>query len=312
MHSNLAAGDGLYKTEPKHSDWKPQNRYPAEPLEVEYEVENGQKKEGSAPGGPTPASVSAGGVTGNSQTGTNSHSACTTYMACDARMQDPVRFTDAACQRMRATVSAPRLSWYMEKANGDLRLALRLHAWKAAVAGSLLPTLHQTEVAIRNFAARRLRSKYGKDWYQNVTLERRLGKSPLAEDLRVLVAKASASKHPHSVADQITSDLTFGFWVNVFTRPFRSDLWLAQLHTMSASMPRSLDIDKLHGGVDFVRTFRNNVAHHKNVVRGTVEANYERTLEVLGWFCRDTSELARETATFPAIWACCPLPKVED
>ncbi len=270
-------------------------------------MENDRKQEGPAPGGPTLASVSAGGVTGESRAGTNSHSACMTYMACDARIQDRVHMADAVCQRVGATISPPRLSWYMQQANGDIRLAIRLYAWNAAVAGALLPTLHQTEVAIRNFAVRRLRSRYGKGWYQSLTLERRLGKTPLAAELRVLVTRAEALKQSHSVADQITSDLTFGFWVKLFTKSFHSDLWLAQFHTMSASMPRSMTVDQLHAGVDFVRTFRNNVAHHKNIVRGPVEAHYERTLEVLGWFCKDTAQLARDTATFPAIWACCPI-----
>ena len=35
-------------------------------------------------------------------------------------------------------------------------MALRLHHWNAAVAGSLMPTIYIAEVVIRNFAMRRL------------------------------------------------------------------------------------------------------------------------------------------------------------
>lgn len=67
-------------------------------------------------------------------------------------------------------MSAARLKRYLVVADNDLRIAMRLHAWNAAVAGSLLPTLHLTEVAIRNFALKRLIAKYGKHWYSNSTL----------------------------------------------------------------------------------------------------------------------------------------------
>lgn len=95
------------------------------------------------------------------------------------------------------------------------------------------------------------------------------------------------------MSDYVTSELTFGFWVNVFTKTFYPDLWHAPLHSVLPGFPREKTIVDLHDGVEFVRTFRNNVAHHKNIVFKPVVENYERTLEVLGLVCSPTKAMAQ-------------------
>ena len=85
-----------------------------------------------------------------------------------------------------------------------------------------------------------------------------------------------------NLADDVTSELTFGFWVNVFTRTFVPMLWVRPPDTINASIPRGLAITELHDGVEFVRGFRNNVAHHKNLVCTPPPDNFDRTLKVLG------------------------------
>ena len=62
-------------------------------------------------------------------------------------------------------------------AGGDQRLALRLHAWNAALAGPLLPGLHLAEVTIRNFALGRLIANFKGNWYENTGFTRKLGKA---------------------------------------------------------------------------------------------------------------------------------------
>jgi hypothetical protein len=223
-------------------------------------------------------------------------------------MQDPSALPDAILGKVQATMSSARMSWYLTLASGDARLALRLHAWNAAVAASLLPTLHVAEVAIRNFALRRLIAKYGRNWYTNDDLRRRLGRSALKESLvRAIEAEQRAGRRGQ-LTDYITNELSFGFWVNVFTRTFTPDLWTAQLHTINASIPRGMSITELHEGIEFVRGFRNTVAHHKNLIRRPVAANHYRTLAVLDSVCRHSGDLARRTSSFPAVWAASPIP----
>lgn len=243
------------------------------------------------------------------EAGKFSISACKSYSAIDSALQDASSIPDAAIVKIRNTLSEARFSKYMTMANDDKRLAMRLHSWNAAVAASLLPTLHVTEVAIRNFALRRLIAKYGKSWYSDYRLEAKLGKSPLRGQLADAVSDEKRAGRTSNLTDYVASELTFGFWVNVFTRTFVPELWTRPLHTINPNIPRDMPITDLHDGIELVRSFRNNVAHHKNLISKPVEANYERTLKVLSWVCKSSHQMAKTNSTFERVWACCPVPK---
>ncbi|MET4691909.1 hypothetical protein [Sinorhizobium fredii] len=276
-------------------------------MEVAEAVE---KEKGSAPVGPILVSVSEADVSGANQTGKVSLSACNTYIAADRRIQDEKSLADKSIVSISATVSTPRMSRYATIIGTDKRLALRLHTWNAAVAASLLPTLHLAEVAIRNFALQRIKAFYKNPrWYECPKLIRKLGGAN--SQMAMLLARAYQDEvqagRSGDLSNFITSELPFGFWVNVFTSKFSNELWSRPLHTYSTSIPRGATLPTLHDGVDNVRAFRNNVAHHKNIICKPVEQNFERTLEVLSWFCKSSSEFARQTSTFPMVWACCPV-----
>lgn len=270
----------------------------------ESEVEN---KGGSAPVGPTLLSVSVGDFTAEAEM--EPSSACPTYKVIDRFLQDPDSLPETALEIARKTISHARMKRYLDMGEGNLRTAMRLHAWNAAVAGSLLSTLHVAEVTIRNVAMRRLAAKYGKQWYRNQDLIRyRLGGSNLAQQLTDAYQGEIAKGRRGDLSDYITSELTFGFWVNVFTRKFHPHLWKAELHTILSGFPRDKNITDLHDGVEFVRTFRNNVAHHKDLTSKPTMENYEKTLAVIGMLCAKTRIMAEKTSSFPRVWASSPVP----
>ncbi|TGQ73007.1 MULTISPECIES: Abi family protein [unclassified Mesorhizobium] len=270
-------------------------------------VVEAENKGGLAPVGPTPISVSTGDLTANAEM--EPDSACETYKLADHFLQGPNSLPTAALEKLKKTISPARMKRYLDLADGDLRLAVRLHTWNAAVAGSLLPTLHIAEITIRNVAMRRLAGKYGRQWYRSTDLlDYRLGKSNLAQQLTDAYQSEIDKGRRGDLSDYITSELTFGFWVNVFTKKFHPHLWKAELHTIVAGFPREKNIDHLHDGVEFVRTFRNNVAHHKDLICKPVVENYERTLDVIGMLCAKTRDAAGKTSAFRRVWACAPVP----
>ncbi|MFE0014135.1 hypothetical protein ACFWXH_04765 [Mesorhizobium sp. NPDC059054] len=269
-----------------------------------------EKEKGPAPVGPVPISVSEADVSGANQTGKVALSACDTYIAADRRIQDEKSLPKNSVILINTTVSAPRMSRYATIIGTDKRLALRLHTWNAAVAASLLPTLQLAEVAIRNFALQRVKAFYKSPrWYECPKLIRKIGGAD--SQMGTLLTRAYqdevAAGRSGDLSNFITSELPFGFWVNVFTSRFSNELWSRPLHTYSTSIPRGATLQTLYDGVDDVRAFRNNVAHHKNIICKPVEQNFRRTLEVLSWFCRSSSDFARQTSTFPMVWACCPI-----
>ena len=222
--------------------------------EIKEEMAVRQNGAGAEPIGPPPASVSARALPKASFTS----SACATYTAIDLGLQESSALPDAEVRTLYARFSEARLSRYMAITGGNHRLALRLHAWNAALAGSLLPGLHLAEVTIRNFALGRLIANFKGGWYENSGFIRKLGNSQLAEELTRAVDDRKKLAHKQ---DRITSylvrDLNFGFWVNIFTHRFHKDLWNRPLHTYNTQIPGTIDIAKLHDAIDGVRNFRN-------------------------------------------------------
>lgn len=205
--------------------------------------------------------------------------------------------------------SAARLSRYRPVVGNDRDLLVQLHTWNAVVSSALLPTLHLAEVTIRNFALKRLQTYYRQPhWYENPKLQRKLGyQSHLAKTLEKTLNSERALGRSGDLSNFITSELPFGFWVNVFTTKFRQELWIRPLHTYSIGFPRGASLKDIHQGVDEIRVFRNNVAHHKNVICKAPDVQFDRITEVLSWFCKDTALYARETALFPSVWAAAPI-----
>jgi hypothetical protein len=237
-------------------------------------AEAAEKEKGLAPVGPVPISVSEEDVSGANQTGKVPLSACDTYIAVDRKMQDEKSVPKNAVIAINATVSTPRMSRYATIIGTDKRLALRLHTWNAAVAASLLPTLQLAEVAIRNFALQRVKAFYNNPrWYECPKLIRKIGgaESQMGKLLARAYQDEVAAGRTGDLSNFITSELPFGFWVNVFTSRFSNELWSRPLHTYSTSIPRGATLQTLHDGVDDVRTLRNNVAHHKNIICKPIE-----------------------------------------
>jgi hypothetical protein len=266
--------------------------------------------EGAAPVSLPPASVSVGAQPSPASV---SNSACITYTAALVGMQDKTSVPDTVVKTLHRELSAPRMSRHVTIAGGDERLALQLHAWNAALAASLLPGLHMAEVTIRNLAVYRVISRYKGTWFDNLDFARKLGKSEHAENLRSAVAarKRTTTNTGH-ITSYLVRDLTFGFWVNIFTRTFHEELWKRDLWTRLPSVPHGYTITQLHAGIEEIRDFRNQVAHHKNLISKppprTAENRHDAMMRTLKHLSPQVEAHARAVCTFPLVWQCCPMP----
>ena len=262
-----------------------------------------KNKGGLEPVGPAPIALSDGDLSEEMEPA----STCVTYSLTDQLLQDETRFTANDIQRLTNTLSAARLRRYVKLAHEDTRLGLRLYHWNAALAGSLLPVLHIAEVSVRNFALQRLRAKYGVQWYRSTEfLDRRLGSSSLAEQLKRAYEDELERGRVGDLSNYITSELTFGFWVNIYTSKFHPHLWHRPLHTMLPTVHRGMDINGLHGEVEFVRSFRNNVAHHKDLVEKPVFDNFNRTIRLIEAYSKQAAVIAKEASSFERVYASRP------
>jgi len=266
---------------------------------------------GTAPVSPSPASASAGAQAPGPSVSSSVWDINTTVAAV---LQDPQALSDTVVEKIHREMSHARMSRYAAIAGGDRRLALALHAWNAAVAGSLLPGIQIAEVTIRNIAVNRVISRYKKAWFTDQDFLRKLGSGKNKEDLNLSTSAIKEKVNNASeISNYLTRDLNFGFWVNLFSKKFHDDLWKRDLWTYLPNVGHGKTIRDLHGEVDAVREFRNDIAHHKNIVtKQSPRTPLERFNAVMGTLAElspAAERYAREICLFPTVWAACPMPE---
>lgn len=195
---------------------------------------------------------------------------------------------------LERSLSPERMATYIRAAQGDRERAIRLHTWNTAASAAFYGPLQGLEIVLRNAMHRELSSAYGADWYENPrcgldagALNRIAG---VKNDLR---REGYGIDPPHVVAA-----LAFGFWVSLLGRGgqtaamgkanYEMTLWRPALHRAfpHARKPRG----DVHRPLDYLRTFRNRIAHHEPIFARHLVADHASIMEVAAWICPDTRE----------------------
>ncbi|MET0116419.1 MAG: Abi family protein [Sedimenticola sp.] len=205
-------------------------------------------------------------------------------------------FDDEVLDALETSLSPERIATYKAETGGDREHALRLYTWNTAISAAFYGPLQGIEVALRNTMHQQLCSAYGEDWYENPACGLdwgALGKIDSAKS--TLIREGYAVDPPHVVAE-----LSFGFWVSLLGRGGRAappdrgkknyemTLWRPALHK---AFPNSrLRRADTHRPLNYLRTFRNRIAHHEPIFNRHLQQDYRSILEVAGWICPKTTE----------------------
>lgn len=195
-----------------------------------------------------------------------------------------------ALTEIEATLSAERFATYLCAVGGDKQLAARLYTWNTAVSAAFYGPLQALEVAVRNSMHTNLTVAYGVDWYDNQAtgLDSR-AQSKVAQTKSDLQRNSYAVDPPHVIAG-----LSFGFWVSLLGRGGRLNptgranyemtLWRPALRK---AFPHATSLNRTgaHTPLDYLRTFRNRIAHHEPVFDRHLEQDYQNILDVMAWVC---------------------------
>lgn len=209
---------------------------------------------------------------------------------------------------LQASLSPERFGTYFTAAAGDRAEAMRLYTWNTTLSAAFYGPLQGLEIAVRNAMHRELTQVYGAAWYDNPaagldagTLERvRRAK----DDLR---RGQYAVDPPHLVAG-----LTFGFWVSLLGRGGRGapgtpkrdydrTLWRPAL---TKAFPRArLARADAQRRLDFLRTFRNRIAHHEPIFSRHLIADHDSILLVTGWISPKVQDWIAHHSRVPQLLA---------
>jgi hypothetical protein len=150
------------------------------------------------------------------------------------------------------------------------------------------------EVSLRNAIDQHLSIKVGAEWY--------LDNSFLTKDSKEKVDQAIAllSKRREPITKQkIIAELSLGFWVNLFKKPYDKKLRINDLVKIFPNLPPRnilfVNRELLYKKLDHIRNFRNRVFHYEKVVnKNSYTAVFNDIDTVLGYFDEEINEFTKK------------------
>ena len=178
--------------------------------------------------------------------------------------------TSLGAEEFRKFLSPHRFDKYLEFADGDLEVALRLYKQNLDISFALQIPLHFCEIAIRNAIAETLSKEHGDDWPWNDGF-----KASLRSDHRENLRRATKDVEGKATG-KVVAQMRFLFLEYMLTDKY-SELWLREIRNAFPNLPKNRGSGelrrKLQGEIYKVRILRNKVAHHERIIESTREFN---------------------------------------
>jgi len=165
------------------------------------------------------------------------------------------------------SLSEARFASYLAECGGDTAAAWRLYMWNIGISAAFYPLLHFVEITLRNSLHHELGIQFGRpDWWSV---------APLNEHGERLVKQAQEkvpSPGSPQYADDLVTELTFGFWVSLVSRTYDRVLWVPALHRAFPHYRGRRDA--LHAELKEVLWLRNRVMHYEPIHRRDLKADH--------------------------------------
>ena len=185
---------------------------------------------------------------------------------------NPQIWTASEIDSIERSLSPERFARYLS-ASSTKPEALEYYRWNTALSGAFYGPLQCLEVGLRNAVHERLAPRYGATWYQNQTIMRGPGLAMASEAIdRITVLRKPVSP------GRVVAELSFGFWVGLFSNAYDATLWRQDLHRLFSPRPHRSD---LHDKLDRLRTLRNRIAHHEPIFQRNLVDDFNRIQDVL-------------------------------
>ena len=196
--------------------------------------------------------------------------------------------TTSTSEAVRAALSVARMVTYEADSitMPPLEGALQLYAWNARVSAALMVPLSIAEVVIRNAVHDTLEATFGERWPWHPGFVR-----SLPDRSRVILL---AARDGQASPGKVIPELSFGFWQRMFTGRFDGDLWNMHLHRVMPHMDSTATTQQrrglIHTRLEYLRLLRNRIAHHEPLLKRNLHADFEQTIALISWRCRETAQ----------------------
>lgn len=179
---------------------------------------------------------------------------------------------------IKHALSHARFAPYLNAKDGDLDAAIRLYWWNVDVSAAFYTPLHCLEVAVRNAMHTRLGTHFGRvGWWHAIRL-RENGQLLVREAERKVRRRRDGSS---GCADDLVTELSFGFWVSLVSRTYDRELWVPCLHRALPGFRGRRD--RLHEALLTLVYLRNRIMHHEPIHHRHLKADHDKIRLLLGY-----------------------------
>jgi cytosine deaminase len=192
-----------------------------------------------------------------------------------SQVQEPFEYNDEQLGILEKAFSTDRLAPYYVQARGDRWVAIRLYERNTKLSEALYGVAQVLEVLLRNKIHCQLEKDIGAaDWYDHVAF---LG----PERDEVEKAKRSiADRGAYATPGRVIAELSFGFWLRLFSGQYEKEFWVKHLHKLYAANRQRKAV---HDRLMQIKTLRNRIAHHETLICRNPQRDYRDLLEAIGW-----------------------------
>jgi len=140
------------------------------------------------------------------------------------------------------------------------------------------------EVALRNSINALLSEKIAYNWYEKDYFLTKDSKNKILQAIELLeIKKEKVTKH------KIIAELPFGFWINLFKKPYAKKLRINDLKKIFPNLPSKItklvNRETIYKELNHIRNFRNRVFHHEKVLnRDNYNLIFDEIDEILSYF----------------------------
>jgi len=192
-------------------------------------------------------------------------------------------YTKAQVLKLLAVVSQDRIMPYYRLIHRTpdkyerLAKAFKLYERNTSYSEAMYPILQGFEISLRNRVHDQLTADHGTTWYDKIEL------FPLEKDKLNQARREIADKLQIDSPSQIVGELSFAFWVRLFSPDYEALTWEPSLRHI---VPDGFTRGVVYSRFKDIKTLRNRIAHHSRIVDRPVKIreSYEQIMESIGWF----------------------------
>lgn len=182
--------------------------------------------------------------------------------------------------KLKNFLSSSKLKPYLD-IEKDQEKAIKLFVYNLKLSSELYKLIHVFELSTRNIFDIFLSKRYDRNWInRNDLLTGNNGKN---NKLIIDISNAKNNCKNKKNKDDIISNLSLGFWVNLLSSSNNDKIWQPSLRKMFFGYNRN----EIHDIFMNIKDIRNRIAHHETIFNKKIDKTKNNILLILKIYSND-------------------------